>query len=267
MHRYVGTVVAALVFALAVIGFGSRASAQATDDESKCQIGTSLAIGKFITDKAKCLIKCEQGARKALNPPTDCTPPYGGATSDCVQRAETKAEGLEQSKCAKDCPECYSGGDCTADSIARVADAETQVDGLRLLVYCDDSGSGDGLNAAEAKCADTVAKTLSNFGKKKLNCYAKCRKGEHKGTTPAGACTPTATDPKTVECIGKEESKAEVLIDKKCESSVSPKGDKPECFGTSTGQTWAGLVETAVDNGQADLYCASPSGAFVDDAR
>jgi hypothetical protein len=255
----------AFALALVVLVAGVRAShdPDISDDESKCQLGTSLAIGKFVTDKAKCLIKCEQGARKALNPATDCDPPYAGATAACVARAETKAEGLEQSKCAKDCPECYAGGDCAADADARVADAESQVDTLRALVYCDDSGSGDGLTAAEAKCADTVAKTLSNFAKKKLNCYAKCRKAEHKGTTPPGTCLP-ATEAKAAACLDKEENKAVFLIDKKCEASVNPKNEKPECFGVSTGATWVALVEAAVDAGQADLYCGSPSGAFVD---
>jgi hypothetical protein len=244
-------------------GLVSRASAQLSPDEAKCQQGTSLAVSKFITDKAKCIIKCEQGARKGLNMASDCSSPFGNATLACVQRAESKAEGLEQSKCAKDCPECYTGGNCAADADARVANAEMQVDGLATLVYCDDSGSGDGLTAAEAKCADTVAKTLSNFAKKKLNCYAKCRKAEQKGSTPPGSCLP-ATEEKTAECISKEEAKSTALIDKKCETSAGPKNEKPECFGTNTGATWTTIVEGAVDGGQPGLYCASPSGAFVE---
>ena len=254
----------AAAMALSLLGFGSVTQAQVTDDESKCQLGTSLAIGKFITNKAKCLTKCEQGARKNANPATDCDPPFAGATATCVQKATTKATGLEQSKCAKDCPECYSGGDCATDSTTRVSNAETQVDGLAQLVYCDDSASPDGLNAAEAKCEDTVAKTLSNFAAKKLNCYAKCQKAAHKGTIPAASCTPPASDPKTSECVNKEETKAAFLIDKKCDATVNPSADKPECFGANTGASWAQLVEAAVDMGQADLYCASPSGAFLD---
>jgi hypothetical protein len=234
-----------------------------TDDEAKCQQGTSLAIGKFVTEKAKCLTKCEQGARKAQNPASDCVPPYADTTLACVQRAEGKAEALEVSKCAKDCPECYTGGDCTADADARVAAAEGDVDTLRAVVYCDDSGSLDGLTKAEAKCADTVAKSLSNFAKKKLNCYNKCRKDEHKEKVPVGSCDPPASDPKAADCVDKEETKAAFLIDKQCDSSVSPKAEKPECYGALTGAILAGLVETEVDNGQAGLYCGSPSGAFL----
>src|SRR5262249_26980113 len=124
-----GWSVIALGAALA-LGLTTGARAQITDDESKCQIGTRLAQGKFVTEKAKCLIKCQQGARKGQNPSADCFAPFGGATANCVQLAQSKAEGLEQSKCKKDCPECYSGGDCTADSLARTANTEGDVDAL-----------------------------------------------------------------------------------------------------------------------------------------
>src|SRR5262249_17478600 len=75
-------------------GLTTGARAQITDDESKCQIGTSLAQRKFATEKAKGLITCEQGARKSHNPSTDCFAPFGGATANCVQLATFKAEGL-----------------------------------------------------------------------------------------------------------------------------------------------------------------------------
>ncbi len=252
---------AALVFAAGVVT--ASHDPDVTGDEAKCQQGTSLAIGKFVTEKAKCLTKCEQGARKGQNPAADCVPTYAGATLACVQKAEGKAESLEVKKCAKDCPECYTGGDCAADADARVAAAEGDVDTLRAVVYCDDSGSGDGLTKAEAKCADTVAKSLSNFAKKKLNCYNKCRKDEHKAKIPVGSCDPPPSDPKTAACVDKEETKAAFLIDKQCEASVNPKAEKPECYGALTGAILAGLVETEVDNGQAGLYCGSPSGAFL----
>jgi hypothetical protein len=268
--RYPFRTVAVAIFAAPLlIAVPARAShdPSISDDESKCQIGTSLAIGKFVTSKAKCITKCEQGARKdpPLNPPGDCVTPFAGATLACVQKAEAKSVAMEQSKCAKDCPECYSGSDCVADSQTRIAGAEEQVDLLATLVFCDDPGppGGDGLTSAEAKCQDTVAKTLSNFAKKKLNCYAKCRKDEHKGLTPPGTCLP-ATQEKAVACIAKEETKAEFLIDKKCDATVNPSADAPECYAVD-GEGWVALVETAIDEGQPSLYCVdSPSAAFLD---
>ena len=265
MHRYHRALIAGAL-ALSLLTITSRARAQLTADENKCQLGTSLAVSKFITDKAKCLIKCQQGARKTLNPASDCNSPFGGATASCVSLATSKATGLEESKCQKDCPECYGGGtgNCTTDANMRVADAESQIDTLSTSVFCDDSGSGDGLNKSEAKCQDTVAKTLSNFAKKKFLCYSKCRAAERKGDVAAGSCTPPASDPTTQACITKEENKAAGLIDKKCEASVSPSADKPECYGSATGSGWAAIVESAVDSSQGSLYCSSPSGAFLE---
>jgi hypothetical protein len=196
----------------------------------------------------------------------DCFTPFGGATATCVQLATSKAEGLEQSKCKKDCPECYSGGDCAADSMTRVANTEGDVDTLNPLVYCADllTSLDDGLSAAEAKCQDTVAKTLSNFAAKKLKCLSKCRSDEHKRKIPPGSCTPPPSDQKASDCIAKNTLKAVALIDKKCEAAIAPKADKPECYGTANGASWVAAVEAAVDNGDAGLYCGSPSGAFLD---
>src|SRR5262249_23604011 len=166
--------------------------------------------------------------------PAPITPYSGGS----LPIATTKAEGLEQSKCKKDCPECYSAGDCTAASVRRTATTEGDIDGLNLLVYCDDSASPDGLNAAEAKCADTVAKTLSNFAAKKLKCLSKCRSDEHKGKVAAGSCTPPPSDMKASDCIGKNQTKAAALRDNKCEAAAAPKADKPDCYGSTDGAAW-----------------------------
>jgi hypothetical protein len=139
-----------------------------------------------------------------------------------------------------------------------VASTETQLDVIASAVFCDDSSSGDGLTPEEAKCQDTTAKALSNFASKKGLCYRKCRADEHKGKIPAGSCTPPASDPKTTDCISKLETKTATLIDKKCEPLG---GDRPECYGSTDGAGWAGLVETGVDSAsgqdQGDLYCQS----------
>src|SRR5262249_61088795 len=42
-------------------GLTTGAGAQITDEQSKAQIGTSLAQGKFVTQKATCLVRREQG--------------------------------------------------------------------------------------------------------------------------------------------------------------------------------------------------------------
>lgn len=247
---------ALVVFGAAALLFcGQRAAlavhdADVTDDELKCQIGTSLAQGKFVVEAAKCSTKCQAGARKAANPISDCAPPFAGAMLTCVNLATSKAIGLEGSKCAKDCPECYAGGDCAADAATRTATNQTQLNAFGPFVYCDDSGSGDGLSKVEAKCADTVAKTLSKFVAALGKCGQKCAADEHKGKTPVGSCTPPATDAKEIACINAATTKATSLIDGKC-------ADAPDCFlpnldtGTEFVTTVGGIVQAAY----GQTYC------------
>jgi hypothetical protein len=242
------------------------ANAQLTKDESKCQTGGAGAIAKFVAAKQKCITKCEAGARKGTNPASDCSPPYAGTTSTCIndpiKGAEAKALAAFAKACSKDCPECYSGGDCTTEANTRVASTETQVDLLVSVVYCDDSASPDGLNKAEAKCEDSTAKTLAKFVGSKSKCYAKCESAEAAGKLPPNSCNPpVAADAKTATCVQKAESKSTASIDKAC---APPKGDAPECYGSSvTGAFLTDTVEAAVDATLPATYCGSPSGAFV----
>ena len=252
-------------FAVAVcLAASTTATAQVTKDEFKCQQGTSKAVARFVGSKLKCVTKCEQNARKGKNPVADCAPPYAGTTLTCIRgttkAAEDKAKASMAKACAKDCPECYAGGDCAADATARIADAESQIDALVPSVYCDDP---DPLTKQEVACEDTVAKTAAKFEASTSKCYDSCNKALFDGDIPTGSCTPPApTDTKTQDCITKAESKSVAAIDKKC---GPPKGDVPECFSSSaTGSFVSGVAEAAVDAGVQATYCASPSGAFVD---
>jgi hypothetical protein len=261
-HALGGFVAAGL---LAGLVMAPATHAQVTKDESKCQTGGSGVIAKFVAAKQKCITKCEAGARKGQNPATDCDPPYAGTTAACitdpVKGAEAKAVAGFQKACSKDCPECYSGGNCTTEANTRVTNTETQVDVLVAVVYCDDSASGDGLTTLEAKCQDATAKTLAKFVGAKSKCYAKCETAEASGKLPPNSCNPpTAADPKTAACVDKAEAKSIAGIDKAC---APPKGESPECYAGSNGTSLTGLVETAVDSTLPGTYCASPSGAFV----
>jgi len=149
----------------------------------------------------------------------------------------------------------YLSGDCVSEAFSRVSDTENQLDIFALLLYCDDSGSPDGLTKVEAKCQDTVAKTLAKFGGAKGKCYDKCVSNDFNGKIPDGSCVPPASDPPTQACITKAEGKSIAAINKAC-------ADAPECYGLNTGTTWTGLAEGAVDNSVVDTYC-SPSGAFL----
>jgi hypothetical protein len=251
---------------IAVFAFAGSALAQPTAAEFKCQAGVSKALVKFIGAKAKCLTKCEQGARKGSNPFSDCEAPYGGAAATCIQDpvkgAEAKAVAAMNKACTADCPECYQGGDCPTANTMRVANAESQIDALALLVYCDDSGSGDGLTSAEAKCQDGTVKALTKFAGSKTKCYDKCIAAEQKGKLPPGSCIPpNPADPKTNACVHDPvkgaEAKAVAAIAKAC-------ADPAECLPPNHGPTFVGVAEAGIDGGVPQTYCGSPSGAFVD---
>ena len=247
------------VIVTAILSMLTPSSVFAADngDEAKCQQGTSLAIGKFVRSKAQCVDNCQKKAFEGVGSAADCVPPYAGATQGCVTAAEGETGGAIQSSCAKDCPECYSGGNCSMDADARIADYEAHVDALLPDVFCDDSGSGDGLTLSEFKCSRTVRKFLSTFVAGKIKCFAKCRKSELSGKLPMGSCTQPTTDTKTQACIDKIESKTAFVIDKKCESSVNPSADKPECgsYPVRNGTAWVAAEEAAVDARLPSLFC------------
>jgi len=251
----------AVAATVALILMTARGAA-AIDNGSElyCQIGTSQSVGKFIRDKAQCIDNCQKKAFVDGVAPS-CSPPYAGSLLGCVTSAEGQAGGSMQSSCAHDCPECYAGGDCQADADTRVADAELHVEGLAAEAFCDDSASGDGLTLSEFKCQRTVRKAIAHFAASKLKCFAKCRKGEVGGKVAAGSCAQPTTDLKTQECIAKAESKTAFLIDKKCEVSVNPSADKPECapYDSRLGADWVAAEEAYVDASLPSLFCDDPT--------
>jgi hypothetical protein len=230
-----------------------------TDDEAKCQLKTSLVIAKFVNKKAKCVDACQKRAFKNPSLLPDCSPPFGGSTFGCVTTAEGKSAGKIKSSCAKDCPECYSGGDCHTEADVKIAAAEAHVDALLADVFCDDTGSTDGLTNAEFKCQRAVRKFATKFLADKMKCYAKCRKGEHKGKVAVGDCEPPPADLKTQLCIQKRETRWAERIDTKCEFAVNPSADKPECgsYPANDGAAWVAAEEAEVDAQDAGFYCGS----------
>ena len=166
----------------------SSAHAQVTDAELACQAATAKAMGKFTSSRSKCITKCNQGARKGTNPPSDCTPgAFAGTTAACAEAAEEKAAGTEVKSCVKDCPECYDGdgtcapGDCGCDSVELSEEVAAAIDLYAGFVYCDDSASGDALTPIEAKCQDGTTKALAKFVGKRLRCFQQCHQKVQKG--------------------------------------------------------------------------------------
>jgi hypothetical protein len=248
-----------------------------TDAEFKCQGKVSKAGSKFVGAKAKCASKCVQTFRKNVpgdgyDDINDCYAPYGGTTLACIadplKGAEAKfALAIKKScdpvtKPGADCPECYSGGDCSDGGEAgdRVANVENQVDSFGPGVFCEQPGADDGETKCELNTAKTLAKLVGAINK----CYDKCNSNMHKAIIGAGQCNPPSpADGTTSTCITNARNKAILGVDKKC----SVAGFIPDCAGTDdypSGANWVNLVDIAIQGNVPGTYCGSPSGAFID---
>jgi hypothetical protein len=265
----------ALLAGVATFALTSIASAQGvlTDAEFKCQGKVSKAGSKFVGSKAKCAIKCIQGAQKVppLNPYSDCFAPYGGTTLACIADALKGAEAkfalaIRKScdptlKPALDCPECYSGGDCSDSGEAgnRVQNIEGQVDSFGPGVFCEQPGA----DTAEDNCEYNTAKTLAKLVGSVNKCYDKCFSNVRKGLLAPGVCGPPATDPATQACINTADNKAILGVNKKCgDVAAEPDCTLPDDY--PDGASWVNLVELAISGNVPGTYCPSPSGAFLE---
>jgi hypothetical protein len=264
MHGYKRRTVSLSLAACIVFATSASATGPGDNkDENKCMATMSKGLAKSFGGREKCLVKCRGLLRKGLVSASDCMFPYGGATLSCiddpVKGTEAKAIATIGKGCTVDCPECYDGGNCTAEIGSRVTNIGFALDFVAGPIWCDDSGSGDGLTAGEAKCQDTVGKTVAKVVAAKSKCYDKCVSNQFKGVVPPGACEPPATDGPTQTCVASAESKAATTIDKRC----SLIGQSPECYGLFVdGAFWVntvGMVENV-----PETYCGSPSGAFLD---
>jgi hypothetical protein len=263
----------ALLAGVATFALGSVASAQLTDAEFKCQTSVSKAGSKFVGSKSKCAGKCIANANKGLNPVSDCYAPYGGTTLACIadplKGAEIKFENAIRKACdpsfkvGTDCPECYSGGDCTQESADRVQNIEGQVDSFGPGVFCDQDGATPpNADKLETACEQNTAKTLAKLVGSVNKCYDKCFANARKGLISVATCAPPASDPTTSTCISTADGKAIAGVNKKC----GDVGAKPDCVVADDypdGASWVNLVEVAISGNVPGTYCGSPSGAFL----
>jgi hypothetical protein len=270
-----GFIKGALLAGAVGLALGSIASAQPlTDAEFKCQQKTSKAGSKFVKSKAKCAQKCITNARKSLNPFSDCYAPYGGSTlTPCItdptfrKGAEEKFVDAIRKSCdptfkpGTDCPECYSGGDCTDTGEAgnRMQNIEGQIDSFGPGVFCEQPGADDDETACEQNTAKTLVKLVGSLNK----CYDKCNKNARKGLILQSTCAPPATDPDTAACISAANGKCVAGVNKKCgDVGAVPDCTLPDDY--PDGAAWCNLVDIAVSGNVPGTYCPSPSGAFLD---
>ncbi len=283
----------ALLAGVVSLALGGIASAQTlTSDEAKCQAGNSKAGSKFVGSKAKCAIKCQGNAAKAVEPIGDCYAPYAGLANTCINDPLKGAEAKYQAAIVKactvlganpsaNCPNCYDAGkNCTGSGYAgaQVQNIEGQVDSFGPGVFCVGYPGGNAPappSAPVLACEINTAKTLSKLVGSVNKCYDKCFANARKALIPQSSCVPPASDPATSTCINGADTKSIAGVNKKC-GDIGPSA-VPDCDTTNgtpneypDGATWTNLVDTAISGnvysggGTAGTYCSSPSGAFLE---
>jgi len=252
----------AVIVAVGTLLVAPRVYAQANDAEFKCEKATNKAGVKFVGSKSKCVQKCLTNAWKGVNPFTDCDPPnYGGTTAACIitdplkpgKSAEEKFTAAILKACVGDplkvdCPECYSGGDCTTESTDRVQNIEGQVDSFVPGVGCEQAGA----TKDEQKCEQGTAKALTKQVATLNKCYDKCVANVRKALIPAGSCNPPSSDPATQTCVSNGDTKTIASIDKAClidPADCSAPNDYPD------GAAWTNLVDSAITGNVPSTYC------------
>jgi hypothetical protein len=244
-----------LPFAALLLVCGAKpAPAQVTGDELLCEVKASVLAWKLFYQHGKCLLACNRNVRAGELDAAACDPgpELDARTAACLQKTSSSMTGSACKSCAGNVPACYGAGNCpdvVQDVLGSVA---AEAVGVTDAVLCDDTASGDGLTAVEAKCEDGLALLLGKFAARKAMCLARCRKRFTGNECMGGA----VTEPNTAECIAKAENRTITSIARRCP-------DPPECHGSTDAAGWVASVEQLVDGHDADLFCASPSGAFV----
>jgi len=257
----------AVIVAVGTLLVAPHVYAQSTDAEFKCEQSTNKAGVKFVGSKSKCVQKCLTNAWKGLNPFSDCSPPsYGGATAECIigsgllKSAEEKFALAIQKACDQtlnpklDCPECYTGGDCTiatGEAGARVQNIEGQVDTFVPGVGCEQAGA----TKEEQKCQQSTAKALTKQVGSLNKCYDKCIANARKGLIPAADCNPPASDLATSTCVGKADTKTILAIDKVCVGDFKADCSGPDSNDYPDGASWTNQVDVAITGNVPTTYC------------
>jgi hypothetical protein len=267
---------AVLVGAVSLV-LGGLANATLDPAEFKTEGKASKAAAKYVGALTKCAVKCYTGAWKPTptNPFSDCVDPFGGATATCIddpillKGANNKYDAAivkAATPPAGACPSCYDGGDCSLGGYATTRQQQllNNVNLFNPLVYCKTTGA----TAAEQKCMNNTAKTLTKLVGAVDKCYDKCLAGEFKGTAGVGTCRTDSvgSDLKLIACVVKATAKSVAGVNKLCgDVGAIPDGGAGPCSNyLPDGSFLTNAVGAVIGAEVPNNYCESPSGAFIE---
>ena len=226
-----------------------------TRAEESCQRTLGPATDHFGAAIAACVVRCDAKVARGKGSAADCVAPYGDATRACIAKANAAARRSIARGCARDCPECYEGGDCATYGDGAVTVTGQVVDGLVAQVLCDDGASADGLTAVEDRCRRSAGGALAKAARAMGGCFVRCRRDEERGKLVPQACDAQPLPATAGTCLDRVKTAARRTIAKRC-------ADAPECVDPLA------LVDTLeaqiTGDYQGLIFCASPSGAFLE---
>jgi len=241
-----------LVASLAAAAWASHTPGL-TRAEEACQRMLGPATDHFGAAIAACVVRCDRKVAAGKLPASACVSPYGDDTRACIARADAAGHRAIARGCARDCPECYQAGDCTAYGDGAIAVTGQVVDGLVRQVLCDDAGSADGLTAVEDRCRRAAGSTLAKAARALGGCFVRCRREEERGALPPQACAGQPLPSSARACVDRVKGAVLRAIGRRC-------ADPPECLSPTLVDT----LETQITGDyQLLIFCASPSGAFA----
>lgn len=242
----------ALVACIAAAAQASHTPAL-TRPEEACQRTLGPATDHFGAAIAACVVRCDRKVAAEKLPASACVSPYGDDTRACIARADAAGRRAIARGCARDCPECYQGGNCTAYGDGAITVTGQVVDGLVRQVLCDDTASADGLTASEDRCRRAAGAVLAKAARAMGGCFVGCRRDEERGRLPAQACAGQPLPASARACVDRVKTAASRAIGRRC-------ADPPECLSATLVDT----LETQITGDyQLLIFCASPSGAFI----
>lgn len=207
-----------------------------------CENGIGKAVGKAVGCIGVCTAKRADGKFTSDGAEDACEK---GGTTTCLAKFTATATKL-QSKAA---------GACNCVNVSNIATViEDELDALNILVYCDPTSGtlfgGDDTGfiptMATRKCEDGVTKLVGKAVACIAACHAKRASGKFTSDTPEDACEKGGT----TSCLAK------------FSASVGKLKGCPSCINApSLSNTFEGILDAS----DSMVYCASPSGAFLDE--
>jgi hypothetical protein len=226
--------------------------------EFSCMKAAVETAGKLYYARTKCEIRCVKAVWRNNGLDADCQPPYGGRTAECMARAEAKFVKKWLKACdpatdaTRDCPECYSGGDCSAsgEAAARASLIANESDTYFPGFLCERAGA----TTAEQRCQQATAKAIGKIYGPRLACYQACFFVARKGVHPMSDCLPPTSDVVTANCIDKVAAPYLEDIDQHC---TAPGAAPDGCGGAyPTSADWDNLDQISVAYDVGPTFCS-----------